>query len=77
MSSPNKSALTPSLSEFMRAKKREGCKVCQLPVEIRDELKKGAEQRIPRGVQVQWLHKVGHVLTVQDLVTHTNARHDQ
>ena len=64
----------PSLDDFMLAKRREGCKICALPEDIRQMLTAGAK-KYTRPELIDWLDK-GHgvVLTVADFTAHA-GRH--
>lgn len=68
----------PSLVQFVRAKKREGCLVCTLPPEIREQVGRPAsEKKINRDLQVAWLQLVSGVkITADQLNNHINGRHD-
>lgn len=67
-----------SLVEFARAEKRKSCRVCKLPVEVRGQIGRSAsEKKIPREQQVQWIELVtGQKITIEELNSHTNGRHD-
>jgi len=66
-----------SLADFVAAKKRAACKVCQLSVQIRGQLREAAQKRIPRGEQLEWLKQVHSAnITAADLQAHVNARHE-
>ncbi len=68
----------PTLAEFIKAKKRIGCSVCKLPVEIRAQIGRAAsEKHISRDLQVEWVSLVaGHPITSEELMQHVNGRHD-
>lgn len=67
-----------SLTDFVKAKRREGCKVCKLPVEVRGQIGRPAsEKHISRDQQIEWIKLVtGQIITVEELNAHVNGRHD-
>lgn len=67
-----------SLTDFVKAKKRENCPVCKLPVEIRGQIGKSAsEKHISREQQLEWVALVtGVKLSIEELNAHVNGRHD-
>jgi len=68
----------PTLVEFIKAKKRENCNVCKLPVEVRGQVGRAAsERKISRDQQVEWVRLVtGAKITVEELTQHVSGRHD-
>ena len=73
--------LADGLVEFDREQRRKDCPVCRFSDEVKDQLKKAADKKISRKVQVQWLIGVVKVgLTEADLndalTTHNNGKHD-
>lgn len=75
MSKPNKEAL--SLEDFMKAKRRAECVVCQLPAEVLDQLALARDKHIRRSDQVAWLNgEVGVKITSSDLDKHYSGRHN-
>lgn len=69
-----------NIDEFMRAKIRKSCPVCQLPDEIRSQLGSYAsKRRYTREDQLEWLRSAVGVkdITMEVLVVHLNSRHDQ
>ena len=68
-----------SLSEFMRAKAKQKCAVCKLPVSIRAQLGRPAsEQGFTRPEQVEWLLACGYKDVDLDILNkHLSARHDR
>lgn len=69
---------TPTLDEFVKAKKKEKCKVCKLPVEVRGQLGRPAsEKHISREQQIEWIALVtGVKITLEELQAHVTGRHD-
>lgn len=66
-----------TLAEFVMAKKRAGCKVCQLPIDVVAQVKSARDKRIPRPVVLEWLAREhGIKLSPADLDTHINGRHE-
>lgn len=66
-----------SLVRFMRDKRREGCPVCALDPAVRQQLAEASTRKIPRAVQLEWLHaEVRTKVTADDLSQHVNGRHD-
>lgn len=61
----------------MRAEKRAGCSVCQLPEAITEQLKAARKKEISRDTQVAWLQQCGFAVAKSDLEKHVNSRHDQ
>ena len=68
----------PTLAEFIKIKRREGCRVCKLPVEIRAQIGRPAsEKKISRDLQVEWVSLVsGQTITLEELMQHVSGRHD-
>lgn len=67
-----------SLVEFVRAKKRAGCKVCALPEAIRVELTGARTKKIPRAEQIEWLATDHHItVTSAEFDAHYSGKHDQ
>lgn len=68
----------PTLAEFEKLKKKENCRVCKLPVEIRGQIGKPAsEKRIPQDHQIEWIKlATGTAITVEELKQHVSGRHD-
>lgn len=67
-----------SLVEFVRAKRRVGCKLCALPEVIRAELAAARTKKIPRTLQLEWIkaeHRI--VLTIADFDSHFSGKHEQ
>jgi hypothetical protein len=72
------SAKTLSLTDFVKAEKRANCNVCKLPVEVRGQLGRPAsEKKISREQQVKWIYAVtGKTITLEELNSHNNGKHD-
>jgi hypothetical protein len=65
------------LVDYMRAKRREGCKVCQLSGDIRAQLRTASDKKILIRDQIAWLRDVvGADITADDLTSHRSGRHD-
>lgn len=66
-----------SLVDFVKAKKRAACPVCQLPEEVRAQLKEARSKKITRSVQLEWLRdEVGVEIDDLDLNSHIAGRHE-
>lgn len=69
---------TVSLVDFVMAKKRAACPVCQLPVVARGQLREASAKKIQTADQLEWLAMTHGVKISRDLfVAHRNARHEQ
>ena len=67
-----------SLVDFILAKKRAACPVCQLPVTVRGQLREASSKKIQTTDQMEWLATEHGVKISRDLfVAHRNARHEQ
>ena len=66
------------LVDFVKAKRRENCRVCKLPVEMRGQIGRPAgEKKISREQQIEWVALVtGVKLTMDEFNAHVNGRHD-
>ncbi len=73
-----KNVQVPTLLEFVRLKKKENCRVCKLPVEIRGQIGRTAtEKRISQDQQIEWIKlATGILITVEELKQHVSGRHD-
>jgi hypothetical protein len=67
---------TPNLVQFARAKRRQGCPVCDLPKDVRLQLIDARGKKIPRAIMMEWLKELGYKITDQHLTTHGGGRHD-
>jgi hypothetical protein len=66
-----------SLVDFVRAKRREGCKVCRLPPEVLVQLRDASAKKIPRSQQLEWLATdYGIVIDPSELDSHRIGRHE-
>ena len=65
-----------TLADFAREQRRLDCPACQLPKEVRVQLRNAHKQAIRRPVQLAWLQSLGFTLTHQDMTRHYNGRHD-
>jgi hypothetical protein len=69
---------TQSLADYMRAKKREACAVCQLPDDVRGQLEEAKERGILLRHQLEWLRTViGADIARQELISHRTGGHDE
>lgn len=66
-----------SLTDFVKAKKREGCPVCALPGDIREEMSTARKKTIKRGEVLEWLTALGYDIQAADLDGHYSGKHDQ
>ena len=67
-----------SLVDFVRAKKRAGCPICELPADIRGEMVEARRKKITRAEVMEWLEKaVGVTVTPTQMDLHYSGRHDQ
>lgn len=67
-----------TLTDYMKAKKRAACPVCQLSDTVRRQLVEAREKGIRRRDQLEWLRvEVGADITDADLTQHVNGRHDE
>lgn len=72
------SRLNVTLVDFVKAKRRENCRVCKLPVAVRGQIGRPAgEKKISRDQQLEWVALVtGVKLTLEEFNQHVNGRHD-
>lgn len=67
-----------SLVDFMRAKRRAACKVCQLPDDVREQLRTASDKDIKRRDVLEWLRtEVGSDITDAELTSHKAGHHDE
>jgi len=67
-----------SLVEYARKKRSADCPVCQLPEDIRQQMRMASEKKIKRTVVLEWLHETqGLAVTDGDLTVHYSGKHDQ
>ena len=66
-----------SLVEYARDRRRDGCSVCALPEEIRNQMSRASEKKIRRPVVLAWLRDE-HNISIQDtdMTVHVNGHHD-
>lgn len=66
-----------SLAEYARDRRRDGCPVCALPTDIREQMARASEKKIRRPVVLAWLRDE-HNITIGDvdMTTHVNGHHD-
>ena len=68
---------TLSLADFMRAKRRAECPVCQLPEEVTEQLAEAGRKKISRRDQIEWLNnELGIDISSADLDKHYSGRHN-
>jgi hypothetical protein len=82
LTAPGKAATkTParrSLTDYVKAKRREGCPVCALGTTIIAQMKEASNKKIGRPVVVEWLSdEFGVTVTRADMDSHYNGRHDE
>lgn len=67
-----------TLVDFVKAKRRENCRVCKLSVEVRGQIGRPASAKnISRDQQIEWVALVtGVKLTLEEFNQHVNGRHD-
>lgn len=66
-----------SLAEYARDRRREGCPVCALPTEIREQMARASEKKIRRPVVLAWLRdEYGTEIKDTDMTVHVNGHHD-
>lgn len=66
-----------SLVAFVRLKKRNGCKICRLPPDIRKQLREAGEKKISVGVRLEWLREeLKTPITKDELEQHLRGGHD-
>lgn len=67
-----------SLTDYIRAKRREACAVCSLPDELREQVRIASTKKITRDVVLAWLREEhGVSLSRDDFQAHQAAHHDQ
>jgi len=67
-----------ALVDFMKQKKREACRVCHLPDEVRAQLRSASDKKIRRKDQLEWLREEIHAeITSGELDQHYSGRHDE
>lgn len=66
-----------SLVEFARKQRRADCAVCNLPDDIRHQLRSASSKKISRATVLEWLEEVHGILLHGDqMTTHTSGHHD-
>lgn len=71
-----KPAQGKSLIEFVQAKRRAACRVCQLPPDVLEEIKVAKTKKITRATVLEWLSKErGIKIASADLDVHYSGRH--
>jgi hypothetical protein len=66
-----------SLTEFLLDKRREGCPLCALSQDVKDQLKLATKRSIKRAEQMEWLaEEFGLKFTVEQFNTHHAGRHE-
>ena len=67
-----------SLVDFVMAKKREGCPVCALPPEVREQVASASVKKIHRAAVLDWLKaEYGITLTAALFDQHHSGRHER
>jgi hypothetical protein len=73
-----KPAAARSLSEFLLEKRREGCPICALAADVKEQLRKASKASVRRAEQIEWLESEFKVkLTVEQFNAHHSGRHEQ
>lgn len=66
-----------SLAEYARDRRRDGCPVCALPPDIREQMARASEKKIRRPVVLAWLRdEHGTEIKDTDMTVHVNGHHD-
>ena len=66
-----------SLVSYVRKKRREGCEVCALPVEVKDQLRTANAKKISVPIRLEWLRDVVKVhITREQFDQHVKGAHD-
>ena len=65
------------LSLLDYANKQKSCVVCDIPEELRAQIRDASAKRIRRSTVLAWLKEEhGVEITAAELTSHTNGRHD-
>lgn len=66
-----------SLVDYARKQRRADCAVCQLPDELRAQIKQASDKKINRDTVIAWLEEVNKIrLTRDQMTTHYSGHHD-
>lgn len=66
-----------SLMEYARDRRRDGCKVCALPDEVRAQILRASDKKIRRPVVLAWLRDEHQAeIGDSDMTVHVNGHHD-
>lgn len=66
-----------SLTAFMQDKRREGCAICDLPPDIRAQMRGASKRHIRRSDIIEWLaSEYGIKLTRSAFDSHQSGRHE-
>ena len=66
-----------SLVDYARRLRRADCSVCQLPEDIRVEIRGASSKKIPRQTVQAWLQAVHNItLSSEQMTTHYSGHHD-
>ena len=66
-----------TLVDFARKQRRAYCAVCQLPEEVRGQLRRASDRKISRVTVIAWLLEVqGISMTSDAMTTHYSGHHD-
>ena len=67
-----------SLNDFLLEKRREGCPICALPADVKEQLRKASKASIRRAEQIEWLESEFKIrLTAEQFNSHHSGRHEQ
>jgi hypothetical protein len=66
-----------SLLEFARDERLAVCAVCQLPLEVREQMVSARRQKIHRETVLAWLDKLGYSIDDDTLTVHGAGHHDR
>jgi len=66
-----------SLMDFVRDSRREGCKICGLPADVRAQLREASSKKITMSQQLQWLATdYGATISAAEMMAHRGGRHE-
>jgi hypothetical protein len=75
--SQRKRSLVDYERDRTREKRREGCVLCKLPDDVKEQLRSASRKKIPREVVLEWLNKeLGFEISINAFQRHAQGRHD-
>lgn len=78
LTAPKSRPAARSLADFMLEKRREGCPICALPDDVKEQLRKARKASIRRAEQIEWLESEFGLKLSSDLFNaHHSGRHEQ